>query len=301
MAIIKAKQKEYHARVPNDTARDKDLSLEAKGLLCVLLSMDEDWKIYKKQITEFSNSKYHTTSKAFNELIEKGYIIDLGRLRDQNGHVKENLYEVHAEKQLLEQIEPNRVLPDQATPRLVRRDISNYTIPYSNSIVENTEKENQEDLNIITETSSGKNSQSDLFGEIPEEPKESEPQVKVMTLRQQVIDFWLKEFHVDWSFSATDGKKINSIINKLKKSLSVTRPNFTEEDVLNLFKTFCLNLPEFYKTKDLSILESKYDTIIEEIKQNKNGQQTRKTAVQSAKEASRNWAQWAKGLGNSSN
>lgn len=286
MAIIKAKQKEYHARIPNDTARDRNLSLKAKGLLCVLLSMDEDWKIYKSQISEFSTDKRDSTYAAFNELIEKGYVIDKGRARNQNGHLAENLYEVYAEKPCLNEIKPIPDFPTQEKPTQVKQPLSNTIITYSNNSMENPEKENPEEyLNIITETSSVEDNQLSFFEE--EAPKPEEP--KVMTLRQRVIDYWLKDFHPDWNFSVTDGKKINELIKKLKRSLSSKRTEYTDDDVLNLFMAFCKKLPEFYKSQNLSVLEAKYDTIIEEIKIQKNGQR-KQTPTQQTKSRAREYA-----------
>lgn len=267
MAIIKAKQKEYHARIPNETARDKDLTLEAKGLLCVLLSLDNDWKIYKSQITQFSSCKYHKTNRAFNELIEKGYIIDHGRLRDENGRVKENLYEVYAEKPRFQRNKPNRDSPDQVFPSQENQQVSNYTI-ITNSI-DRLEKENQEvNLNINSE-------QGSLFPkDYSLENKKPDVENK-KTLRQNVIEFWLKEFHPGWNFNATDGKKINSLIKKIQGTLKQHRgDDFTDDDTLNLFKHFCYSLDDFYKNETLSVLESKYDSIVERIKQSKNGKPT---------------------------
>lgn len=95
------------------------------------------------------------------------------------------------------------------------------------------------------------------------------------TLRQDVIEFWLKEFHPGWNFNATDGKKINSLIKKIQGTLKLHRgDDFTDEDTLNLFKHFCYSLDDFYKNETLSVLESKYDSIVERIKQNRNGKKT---------------------------
>lgn len=142
MAIVKAKQKEYHARVPNETARDKNLSLEAKGLLCVLLSLDENWVVYKKQLTDFSTNKYHSTSRAFNELIDNGYIFDRGRSRSEKGNLQENIYEVYAEKQRLEQIEPNRDFQDLDNPSPENPTVENQHL--SNTIINNSKYNKKE-------------------------------------------------------------------------------------------------------------------------------------------------------------
>lgn len=127
----------------------------------------------------------------------------------------------------------------------------------------NNIKNNIEDnLNIINEQSSlfeFDNSKSDNVGQESNDKKEQ-------TLYQKMVEYWLKVFHPDWSFGATDGKKIKSLIKKLQKSLSATKQDYTDQDVLDLFKAFCTKLPEFYKSQTLSVLDSKYDSIVDEIK-----------------------------------
>lgn len=130
-------------------------------------------------------------------------------------------------------------------------------------------------LNINTETSSVEDSQ-DLFGNTLEVktlvPVEEEKNKKE-TARYLIVDFWLKEFHPGWGFSKVDGKKINEIIKKIKKTLSDSNYPETDENVVNLFKAFCLKMPEFYKSETLSVLDSKYYSITQKIKEEKNGKQ----------------------------
>lgn len=135
----------------------------------------------------------------------------------------------------------------------------------------------EEGLNINTEPSSVSES-NDLFGgkvevKTPAISSKKEKEKKEKTVREKIIEFWLKEFHVGWSFNSTDGKKVNSIINKLEKTLLSNGNEVNDESILNLFKAFCLKLPDFYKNETLSTLDSKYDSIIERIKQNNNGKQ----------------------------
>ena len=78
-----------------------------------------------------------------------------------------------------------------------------------------------------------------------------------------IVDFWLKDFHIGWTFGGVQGKAINSIIKKLKKV-------FPENDVVEIFKMMCLKLPEWYKDKDLSVIDSKLNEILSEIKNNQN-------------------------------
>ena len=63
-------------------ANDKRLSLQAKGLMLVIMSNDEDnWEFYLKEITNRSTNGIDSTRSALNELEKYGYLI---RFRERN-------------------------------------------------------------------------------------------------------------------------------------------------------------------------------------------------------------------------
>lgn len=82
--IIKAKTNDPFTIIPNKTIQDKNLSLKAKGLLTILLSLPEDWQIYKTNLYQFSQDGRDATIGAFNELVDKKYILKFER-RDNYG------------------------------------------------------------------------------------------------------------------------------------------------------------------------------------------------------------------------
>lgn len=126
----------------------------------------------------------------------------------------------------------------------------------------------EEDLNIITEKDFGDKKEKDLFSDTGGSfKKKKEPEKKELTLYQKAVEFWLKEFHVGWNFNATDGVKIKSILAKLKRTLDMSNNETSDINILNLFKKFCVSLPEFYRNENLSVLDSKYDSILEKIKE----------------------------------
>jgi len=96
--------------------------------------------------------------------------------------------------------------------------------------------------------------------------KDNKDEAKPLLDYQLMIDFWLKEFHPDFNFNAIHGKAIKSIIKKIEKLRK--NPN---DSVVDTFKVICQRLPDWYKTKDLQIIDSKFNEIIEEIKQQNNG------------------------------
>lgn len=88
-----------------------------------------------------------------------------------------------------------------------------------------------------------------------------------INLYQLSVDFWLKELRIGWFFDGTSGKHLNQLLDKLKK----IKPDSDDNDIFLAFKYFCLNLPEWFKDKDLPVLNSKFNEIITQIKNNKNG------------------------------
>jgi len=86
---------------------------------------------------------------------------------------------------------------------------------------------------------------------------------------QLSVDFWLKEFHIGWSFSGMQGKSLKSILSKIDGILK--NAERTENDTSNFFKVICLNLPDWFKDKDLNVIDSKFNEIVTEIKNKNNG------------------------------
>lgn len=72
--IIKSSAFENYTVLENDTLRDKNISLKAKGLLALIASLPSNWKIRKSNLHEYSNDGRDSAIAAFDELIVAGYI-----------------------------------------------------------------------------------------------------------------------------------------------------------------------------------------------------------------------------------
>lgn len=77
--IVKSKLEVPFVQIPNKVLRDPALSLKAKGLLSILLSLPNDWCIYKTQLPSFSKDGRDATIAAFDELVKAGYIVGVRR------------------------------------------------------------------------------------------------------------------------------------------------------------------------------------------------------------------------------
>ena len=85
--------------VINKMLQDKDLSLEAKGLLGMILTLPDDWDYSINGLVAISNEKYNKVNKIVRELIEKGYIVrtKLNPNKTKSGRF-EYIYDIYEEK-----------------------------------------------------------------------------------------------------------------------------------------------------------------------------------------------------------
>jgi len=81
---------------------------------------------------------------------------------------------------------------------------------------------------------------------------------------------WLDELHPDWTFKPIDGMAVKGIITQMRSySAKKNEVDPTDESLVDFFRHFCRSLPEFYKNQTLAVLNSKFDSIISEIKSGK--------------------------------
>ena len=97
MPIIK-RSKRTHPFVTIDKSilLNQQLSWKAKGILCYLLSLPDDWQIYITELTKHSTDGRTSTTSAMNELIKAGYIKRI-QLKNDNGRFDGVEYHVHDE------------------------------------------------------------------------------------------------------------------------------------------------------------------------------------------------------------
>lgn len=73
VAICKGNYVTEFVTLPNTTARDTRLSLQARGLLLYLISLPGDWKVSRKHLARENGVNEKTIQKYINELKEYGY------------------------------------------------------------------------------------------------------------------------------------------------------------------------------------------------------------------------------------
>jgi len=81
--IIKSKKSGNYTAISNKLIQSIEITLCEKGLLCYLLSLPDDWVVYKKNLGENLNESESVINKSFKGLQSKGYIKSIRLLNDK--------------------------------------------------------------------------------------------------------------------------------------------------------------------------------------------------------------------------
>lgn len=113
--ITKRKRKQAFAMVDNKVLRDENLSMQAKGLYSYLISLPDNWKIYKTELQKHFTNGRDAVCNAFNELIAYGCIIE-EECRNEKGQFVGKMYLV------LEEPFADNPIPENPIPENPKSD-----------------------------------------------------------------------------------------------------------------------------------------------------------------------------------
>jgi hypothetical protein len=74
MKLIRVKKDQNFTTINNEFIFNKNLSLKAKGLLCHILALPNDWKLYVEEVEKWHKDGKRAIYSAFKELKENGYL-----------------------------------------------------------------------------------------------------------------------------------------------------------------------------------------------------------------------------------
>lgn len=122
MAVFRVEKTKDFTIMCNHHLRNTELSLKAKGLLSLMLSLPEDWDYTTKGLAHICKDGVDSITTALKELERHGYLTRQ-RLRYENGQLGDIEYTIHekpvnAEKQgdSPKRENPRQVNPGQAKP-----------------------------------------------------------------------------------------------------------------------------------------------------------------------------------------
>ena len=122
MAVFRVEKTKDFTIMCNHHLRNAELSLKAKGLLSLMLSLPEDWDYTTKGLAHICKDGVDSISTALKELERHGYLTRQ-RIRYENGQLGDIEYTIH-ERPVTEEKEdvppkrenPRQVKPKQAKP-----------------------------------------------------------------------------------------------------------------------------------------------------------------------------------------
>ena len=83
--IFRVEKDKNYTIINNNYLRDKNLRLESIGLLTIILSLPNDYKINMNNLINLSKENYRTIKLILKELKENGYV-QINKQRDEKGH-----------------------------------------------------------------------------------------------------------------------------------------------------------------------------------------------------------------------
>lgn len=115
MAVFRIEKTKDFTIMSNHHLRNIKLSLKAKGLLSLMLSLPEDWDYTTKGLAYICKDGIDSIATALKELEQHGYLTRR-RLRNENGQLGDIEYTIHEQPVKAEEI---NVLPKRENPRQV--------------------------------------------------------------------------------------------------------------------------------------------------------------------------------------
>ena len=117
MAVFRIERTRDYTVMSNHHLRNHELSLKAKGLLSMMLSLPDDWNYTTRGLAKICKEGVDAIGNALRELETAGYIVR-HQLRDRQGRISDTEYVIYEQPQprQLETPGPDTAEPDTASP-----------------------------------------------------------------------------------------------------------------------------------------------------------------------------------------
>ena len=151
MQRIRVEKDRNFTTINNEFIFNKNMSLKAKGLLCHLLALPNDWKLYVEEIQKWHKDGKHSIYTTLKELMHRGYI-KREQVRDSFGKIKSWEYIVYEKpyKGFKDSVYPLPKNPDVDNPDVENQPLLN-TNNTKDLIKVNTKKKESFDFESLEE------------------------------------------------------------------------------------------------------------------------------------------------------
>ncbi len=125
MAVFRIEKTKDYTVMANHHLKNRSLSLKAKGLLSMMLSLPDEWNYTTRGLAAISMEGVDSIGNALKELESAGYIVRT-RLRDQKGRITDTEYVIYETPNGTPQPDaPESGIPHVATPDTEIPDMEN--------------------------------------------------------------------------------------------------------------------------------------------------------------------------------
>ena len=117
MAVFRVERTRDYTVMSNYHLKDTGLTLKAKGLLSMMLSLPDDWNYTTRGLAKICKEGVDAIGNALRELETAGYIVR-HQLRDRQGRISDTEYVIYEQPQPRQPgtPQPNMAVPDTASP-----------------------------------------------------------------------------------------------------------------------------------------------------------------------------------------
>lgn len=122
MAVFRVERTRDYTVMCNHHLKDSNLSLKAKGLLSMMLSLPDEWNYTTRGLAAICKEGVDAIGKTLKELEQAGYIIRR-RLRGKDGRISDTEYTIFEKPRKPKNSAPDTTSPDTENPYLVNPDM----------------------------------------------------------------------------------------------------------------------------------------------------------------------------------
>lgn len=213
MGIIRVEKSKNYTIMSNYHLRDKSLSLKAKGLLSLMLSLPDDWDYSVAGLVTQVKEERTAVSSAINELIEHGYmtrevIRENGRISDWNYTV----YEMPTESVLPSE---NLIVENLMLENHTQLNTDNNQIKIQKSTGAGALSKNHSQVYKKRESLNDDLESGEIIDEhIRERKKKSEYDKCLAEIDKRYSEpnlYMILVNHLEWSYKSKDPKRIRTL------------------------------------------------------------------------------------------
>lgn len=221
MAVFRIEKNKNYTVMSNHHLRNKNLTLKAKGLLSLILSLPENWDYTIKGLAKICKEGVDSISATVRELEDNGYIVRQ-RIRNSKGQLKTVEYTILEQPKTAE---PEQEKPKRENPVL---DKPEQDEPEQvNTAQLNTYKSNTKELN--TDCIKYQSINNGAVSDFAETKNSAQRQKKWIDRYNKTISEIKEQIDYDSLIYTNDAEIVNNIVNVMAEVMLIDVPYYTIE------------------------------------------------------------------------